>query len=195
MAAISATAGSGSATGPAGRITVEELTRYAGTDLDDLCEATESAIQEGGGFGWLKVPARQVLENYWKGVLLVPERRLVVGRLDGVIAGSVQLTRAPRNNEAQALAGTLTSAFVAPWARRRGIGRGIVQEIERIAREIGLIVLNLDLRDTQRAAIGLYESLGYRRWGTHPCYALVDGRIVPGHYYYKRIDEPEEPPA
>ena len=177
-------------TGPAGKVTVEHLTQYSRTDLDDLCEATESAIVEGGGFGWLTPPARQVLENYWKGVLLVPERRLVVGRLDGVVAGSAQLSRAPRNNEAQAFAGTVTGAFVAPWARGRGIGRGIVREIERLARELGLAVLNLDLRASQRAAIGLYESLGYQRWGTHPCYAQVDGRTVPGHYYYKRLDEP-----
>jgi ribosomal protein S18 acetylase RimI-like enzyme len=176
--------------GSAGRVIVERLTQYAGTDLDDICEATESAILEGGGFGWLKVPVRQVLENYWKGMLLVPERRLVVGRLDGVIAGSVQLSRAPRNNEAQAFAGTLSSAFVAPWARGRGIARAVVGEAERLARELGLVVLNLDLRDTQKAAIGLYESLGYRRWGTHPCYAQVEGRIVPGHYYYKRLDGP-----
>jgi ribosomal protein S18 acetylase RimI-like enzyme len=121
-------------------------------------------------------------------MLLVPERRLVVGRLDGVIAGSVQLSRAPRNNEAQAFAGTLSSAFVAPWARGRGIARAIVAEAERLARDLGLVVLNLDLRDTQRAAIGLYESLGYQRWGTHPCYAQVEGRIVLGHYYYKRVD-------
>ncbi len=177
-------------TGPAGRVTVEQLTQYSGTDLDDICEATEAAIEEGGGFGWLKVPTRQVLENYWKGVLLVPERRLVVGRLDGVIAGSAQLSRSPRNNEAQAFAGTVTSAFVAPWARGRGIGRGVVSEVEQLARELGLVVLNLDLRDTQRAAIGLYESLGYLCWGIHPCYAQVDGQIVPGCYYYKRIDGP-----
>jgi ribosomal protein S18 acetylase RimI-like enzyme len=174
-------------------VSFERLTKYAGTDLDDLCEATEQAIAEGGGFGWLKPPPRQVLENYWKGVLLVPERRLVVGRLDGIIAGSAQLSRAPRNNEAQAFAGTLTSAFVAPWARRRGIGRGIVLEIERLAGEIGLAVLNLDLRDTQRAAIRLYESLGYICWGTHPVYARVEGRIVPGHYYYKLLED--KPPA
>ena len=176
-------------TGPAGKIAVERLTQYSGTDLDDLCEATESAILEGGGFGWLKAPPRQVLENYWKGVLLVPERRLVVGRLDGVVAGSVQLSRAPRNNEAQASAGTITALFVAPWARGRGIGRDILIEIEGLARELGLAVLNLDLRDTQRAAIGLYESLGYQRWGIHPCYAQVEGRVVPGHYYYKRVDQ------
>jgi len=175
-------------------ISVERVTRYSGTDLDDLCEATENAIIEGGGFGWLKPPPRQVLENYWKGVLLVPERRLVVGRLDGIIAGSAQLSRAPRNNEAQAFAGILTSAFVAPWARSRGLGRGIVREIEYLARELGLTVLNLDLRDTQRAAIALYENLGYRRWGTHPVYAQVDGRIIPGQYYYKLLeDEPARP--
>ncbi len=171
------------------RINVERLTQYSGTDLDDLCEATESAIVEGGGFGWLKPPPRQVLENYWKGVLLVPERRLVVGRLDGIIAGSVQLSRAPRNNEAQAFAGVLTSAFVAPWARGHGLGRGIVLAAEQLARELGLAVLNLDLRDTQKAAIGLYETLGYRRWGTHPVYARVENRIVPGHYYYKLLEE------
>ncbi len=173
-----------------GKVWVEHLTQYSRTDLDDLCEATESAIVEGGGFGWLKPPPRRILENYWRGVLLIPERRLVVGRLDGVIAGSAQLSRAPRNNEAQAFAGTITAAFVAPWARGHGLGRGMIGEIERLAREMGLAVLNLDLRDTQRAAIGLYESMGYRRWGTHPVYALVDGKVVPGHYYYKRLDEP-----
>ena len=175
------------------RVTVERLGRYSGTDLDDLCEATERAIIEGGGFGWLAPPPRQVLENYWKGVLLVPERRLVVGRLDGIIAGSAQLSRAPRNNEAQAFAGTLTGAFVAPWARGRGLGRSIVRAVEALAREFGLAVLNLDLRDTQRAAIGLYESVGYRRWGTHPVYAQVDGRNIPGHYYYKLLED--GPPA
>ena len=68
------------------------------------------------------------------------------------------------------------------------------EEPQQLARELGLAVLNLDLRDTQRAAIGLYESLGYRRWGTHPVYAQVEGRIMPGHYYYKLLDdEPATP--
>jgi len=171
-----------------GKVRIERLTRYSGTDLDDLCEATEAAIVEGGGFGWLKPPPRQVLENYWKGMLLIPDRRLVVGRLDGLICGSAQLSRAPRNNEAQALAGTLSAAFVAPWARGHGIGRRIIAEIEQLARELGLLVLNLDLRDTQQAAIHVYESMGYQRWGSHPFYAFVDDRFVPGHYYFKRLD-------
>ena len=68
-----------------GFVHVAALNDYGvGTHLDDLCEATESAIAEGGGFGWLKPPPRQVLENYWKGTLLVPERWLVVGVLPGL---------------------------------------------------------------------------------------------------------------
>ena len=84
---------------------------------------------------------------------------------------------------------TWTRTTVAPWARGRGLGRGIVREIEHLARELGLTVLNLDVRDTQRAAMGLYENLGYRRWGTHPVYAQVEGRVIPGQYYYKLLED------
>ena len=35
--------------------------------------------------------------------------------------------------------------------------------------------------------IQLYESAGYIRWGTHPAYARVEGRTIPGFYYYKRL--------
>ena len=52
------------------------------TDLADLCNITEQAIKAGGGFGWLKAPAREVLIKYWKGTLLIPNRKLIVGRLN-----------------------------------------------------------------------------------------------------------------
>ena len=95
---------------------VEVLDDISGHDLHDLCDAAESAIIEGRGFGWVSVPPRQTLETYWRGVLLVPERTLFVGRLDGVIAGSAQLIRPTKNNEAQSHAASLTTNFVAPWA-------------------------------------------------------------------------------
>ena len=83
---------------------VERLDMFEATDLADLCEATDAAILEGGGFGWVEPPGRQALENYYKGVLLVPERELFVARLNGHVVGSAQLVRPPRNNEAQAFA-------------------------------------------------------------------------------------------
>ncbi len=163
---------------------VSELSRH---DLADLCDAAEAAIADGGGFGWVKAPPRHIMEAYWKGVLLVPERRLFVARLDGTVAGSAQLIRPPRNNEAQAFAAQLMSAFLAPWARGHGLARRLVQTVEDTARALGVEVLNLDVRDTQAAAIQLYESLGYRRWGTHPAYARVAGKVMAGHYFWKPL--------
>jgi ribosomal protein S18 acetylase RimI-like enzyme len=166
---------------------VEVLTEFKGTDLEDICDAAEAAIGDGGGFGWVRKPPRHIMEAYWKGVILVPDRRVVVGRLDGTIAGSAILVRPPRNNEAQAFAAQLTGMFVAPWARSRGLGRKMVELVEAIARELGVEVLNLDVRDTQAAAIRLFEGLGHRRWGRHPAYARVDGKIVSGHFLWKPL--------
>ena len=166
---------------------VERLEKIAGTDLHDLCDAAEAAIKDGGGFGWLSAPPRHIMEAYWRGVLLVPERQVFVARLDGTICGSAQLARPPRNNEAQALAAQLTSNFIAPWARGHGLARHLVLVVEDAARAAGFTILNLDVRDTQIAAIQLYEGLGFVRWGTHPAYARVDGREIPGHHYFKRL--------
>ena len=63
---------------PPPKIKIERISSLKPGDLDDLCDAAESAIIEGGGFGWLKVPPRKVLENYWKGVLTIPERELII---------------------------------------------------------------------------------------------------------------------
>ncbi|HBP60805.1 MAG TPA: hypothetical protein DD668_14600 [Alphaproteobacteria bacterium] len=61
---------------------------------------------------------------------MIPERHLVVARLDKVIAGSCQIVCPPRNNEAQAFSCNLTTFFVAPWARGHGLATLIVSEAE-----------------------------------------------------------------
>ena len=166
---------------------IERLSAFRGPDLHDLCDAADAAILDGGGFGWLKPPPRHVMETFWKGVLVVPERELFAARLDRTIAGSAQLVRPPRNNEAQGYVGQLTTSFVAPWARGHGLARSLTLAIEEAARDAGLRVLNLDVRETQDAAIRLYESLGYRRWGTHPHYAWIDDRWTTGFFYHKDL--------
>ena len=55
---------------------IEPLEEVSDDDLEDLCDAAESAILDGGGFGWLKPPPRAVLGRYFRGVVLVPERHL-----------------------------------------------------------------------------------------------------------------------
>jgi ribosomal protein S18 acetylase RimI-like enzyme len=168
-------------------IFVERITEFTDDDLHALCEATDAAIIDGGGFGWVNPPGRRALETYFRGVLLVPERELFVARLNGGIVGSAHLVRPPRNNEAQAFAAHLMHSFIAPYARGHGLARQLTEGVEDRARELGYHVLNLDVRETQEAAIRLYESMGYARWGVHPDYAQVRGKVVRGFYYYKRL--------
>lgn len=174
-------------------VAVERVERLKTGDLHDLCDAAHRAITDGGGFGWLEPPTRDLMERYWRGVLLIPDRGLFVGRLDGVIGGSVQLVRPPRNNEAQAHAATLTTIFVASWARGHGLGRRLVQAVEAEARWAGYLGLNLDVRATQEPAVHLFESLGFRCWGSHPYYAHVGGEAIVGRYYYKKLTDTEKP--
>ncbi len=172
---------------------VERAAELGDDDMQALCEAADAAIIEGGGFGWVKSPGRLALQSYFTGILLVPERELFIARLDGVIVGSAQLVRPPRNNEAQAFSATLCHAFVAPYARGHGLARLLTRRIEDGARALGYQVLNLDVRETQEAAIRLYEGLGYHRWGEHPAYARVAGRTVRGVFFTKLLQR--EPKA
>ncbi len=169
------------------QLAVERLEAFTDEDLNGLCEATHAAIIEGGGFGWVNPPGRQSLETYFRGVLLVPERALFLARLNGTAVGSAQLVRPPRNNEAQAFAAHLMHAFIAPYARAHGLGGLLINAVEEAARALGYQVLNFDVRETQTAAIRLYEQMGYVRWGEHPCYARVGGKTLRGLYYYKLL--------
>ncbi len=155
------------------------------SDLNDLCDATDSAIENGGGFGWVDLPDRDTLERYWQGVIAMPSRLLFLARQDGVICGSAQLIFAQKNNQAQANAATLTSLFITPWARQDGLATRLLSYIENIAQGENLDVLNLDIRETQVSAIKLYESAGFIKIGEHPYYAKVKDEHIKGLYYYK----------
>lgn len=166
---------------------VEMVAEISAPDLHDLCDATDSAILDGGGFGWLKPPPRQTLERYWRGVLVVPDRTLFLGRVDGTVCGAAQLMRPPSNNEAQAAIATLTGNFVAPWARGQGVARMLAHAVVDEARAQGFSFLSLDVRETQTVAIQHYENLGFTCWGRNPTYAMVDGEPVAGRYYTKDL--------
>ena len=170
-----------------GRVTVERLKNLTSADLNDLCDATEEAILQGGGFGWLEPPERWILENYWNGVVLIPQRILWVGRLDGVIAGSVQLQRAPKANEAQRYTGTLSTLFLAPWARGHHISHQLIHALEDGAQKLGMRVIDATVRTTQTAAMTLLENMEYQTIGTHPYYAQVNDLWIPGRYFTKAL--------
>ncbi|MBV1834925.1 1-(5-phosphoribosyl)-5-[(5-phosphoribosylamino)methylideneamino]imidazole-4-carboxamide isomerase [Novacetimonas pomaceti] len=173
------------------RMTTERLQALSEDDLQSLCEATHAAILDGGGFGWLSPPPHDVLERYFRGLLLVPERQLFVARHNSVIVGAAQLVRPPRNNEAQAMSAALMHFYIAPYARGLGLGRLLLTEVEQCARAMGYQILNLDVRATQKDAIALFRSHGFHHWGTHPSYARTHGQTVSGFFFTKRLQDDE----
>lgn len=165
---------------------VEE--QLSANDLNDLCDATDAAIEAGGGFGWVNLPARDILESYWKGVITAPTRQLFVARLDGTICGTTQVVLPPKNNEAQGHIIQLTTNFVAPWARGYGLAKMLLQEVEKKALHDGYAVINLDVRETMKEAISLYESIGYEEFGLHPYSVRAKGETIKSRHYYKVIN-------
>ena len=168
-------------------IKVELLSSINSLDLADLCNITEQAIKAGGGFGWLKVPPRNTLNKYWSGIMLIQNRKLIVGRLNGAIAGALQLMFQPSNNEAQKNICNITSHFVAPWARGHGLAKTMIDRAETVGVENGVNWVQLDVRETQDAAIQLFKSKGYKQWGVNPSYAQVEGKNIKGFYYFKKL--------
>ena len=47
----------------------------------------------------------------------------------------------------------------------------MIDKAEAISKETGFSCIQLDVRETQKAAIQLIKSKGYRQWGINPDYS------------------------
>ena len=80
-----------------------------------------------------------------------------VAECDGRVAGYVCLMSL--FEEAQ-----IMDIAVAPGQRGRGVGRALVEQAIAIARQKGAERLVLEVRESNLAAIGLYEKFGFERY-------------------------------
>ena len=76
--------------------------------------------------------------------------------------------------------GHITNVAVSPEARRKGVGRALVEESLRLGRESGLRGFTLEVRETNEAAIELYKSFGFETAGKRKNYygQGLDGLIM-----------------
>ncbi|MEM7617010.1 MAG: GNAT family N-acetyltransferase [Pseudomonadota bacterium] len=129
----------------------------------------------------------QQLEDYWNGILLVPERKLIVGRLENTIAASIQIVHNSNKYVPGSFACTVENHFVAPWARGYGIAKMLIKFAESLAAMNNLSVIKLSVRANQTSAINLYESMGFKKWGVLDKYEYINNKMYAGHFYYKDI--------
>ncbi|OEY67275.1 GNAT family N-acetyltransferase/peptidase C39 family protein [Marinobacter sp. X15-166B] len=95
----------------------------------------------------------------------MPRDRLIVAEHLGELAGYCLVLM----NAATRLA-RIYSIAVAPHIRGMGVGELLVREAEQQAVDAGRIIMRLEVRDDNPAAIHLYRRLGYRQFGTYRDY-------------------------
>jgi GNAT superfamily N-acetyltransferase len=129
---------------------------------------------------WLRAPAASYARYGTRARMWV-----VDGRAGGVpaLAACVGMKALPD------AAVELKSLYVAPWARRRGLGGALVAVVERTAVEEGARSLRLWSDSRFADAHRFYERLGYRRDGSRD---LDDLSATTEFGYTKALSQPTE---
>src|SRR6516225_5962588 len=95
-----------------------------------------------------------------------PADRIVAER-QGVVVGSILLFPPAANAYAAAVGGTewpeVRLLAVLPSARGQGVGTALMAECVRRARHAGAAALGLHTMDVMRAAVRMYERMGFAR--------------------------------
>ncbi len=139
--------------------------------LDGLARLLEVCVVHGAAVNFVVPFSFEESRAFWeekvRPALTSGSRIVLAAHADGGLAGSVQLDcDTPPNQPHRA---EVTKLLVHPDFRRRGIGRALMVEIERQARQMGRTLITLDTASD--GAEALYASLGYRNVGVIPSYA------------------------
>lgn len=143
----------------------------------DVHRVVAAVMELGGAVGWLGVPSRAETDAWLDGVLAsvaagLTRLAVVVGEAG---AGRIEaLGRWVRYDKPTvAVNGDLQQLMVHPDARGRRLSRMLVLALVADARTHGVETLTLDVRGNNRAAMALYESVGFRAIGRLPNFVAV----------------------
>ncbi|PKH18264.1 GNAT family N-acetyltransferase [Enterobacterales bacterium CwR94] len=151
---------------------------YRGDLAHLLCNAT----------GYPHPPRQEEAEGYFHSLrasMAKGERLLWIARDEEGVVGSVQL-KLPLFHEGQNRA-EIQRLLVHQRARRRGVGKRLLAELERTAQsnQRGVLCLHLIAGSPAEA---FYRAQGYRCLGELPDYATTsDGHCHAAMFYYKRL--------
>jgi ribosomal protein S18 acetylase RimI-like enzyme len=147
-------------------------------EIDMLAEILRAVVNGGAGVSFFVPYSLADARSFWTEKVLPPmresTRRVLVARREGKIVGTVQLDLAMPPNQAHRAA--VAKLLVHPSARRLGIARALMLEIEKIARAEQRTLLTLDTV-TASPAETLYRSLNYTVAGVIPRFAR--GSLTP----------------
>ena len=158
-------------------------------EIVQLADLLIDAVSSGASIGFMPPISREEALAYWRDVIdaMRAGRRLLLVATDGDLAqGSVQIDLEPRangNHRAEVI-----KLFVHRRARRQGLAKALMSEVESTARSLGRTLLLMDTRKGGEAE-KMCESLGYTRFGEVPKYARSgDGRLEASAFFYCALD-------
>lgn len=163
-------------------------------NIDQLAALLMDAVESGASVGFLPPLGREEALAYWQEVIAAMRqgRRILLVALDAdlgeptdLIQGTVQLdleTRANGNHRGEAM-----KLFVHRRARRRGLAKALMLELEAVALRLGRTLLVMDTRKGGEAE-KMCESLGYIRCGEVPNYARsANGQLHTTVFFYRPL--------
>ncbi|MBT2648396.1 GNAT family N-acetyltransferase [Bacillus sp. ISL-34] len=163
------------------KVNIERLTSIR-DHLSELSELLVQVVDDGASIGFLPPMKRSEAIDYWESALN-PDVILFVAKLQGEIVGSVQLHLCAKRNGSHRA--EIAKLMTHNRYRRNGIGRSLMLEAEKRARQEGRTLLVLDTREGDPSN-SLYTSLGYIQAGRIPDYAKsANGEFHPTIFYYK----------
>ena len=139
--------------------------------VEPLAQILQACVREGASIGFVMPFERSEARAYWLDRVAAPHatgaKLVLIATLGDDIAGTAQLdlnSMPSKRHHAE-----VSKVLVDPAFRRAGVGRALMQEIERHAAREGRWLLTLDTAGD--AAEALYRSLGYIFAGAIPNYA------------------------
>ncbi|MFZ5816432.1 MAG: GNAT family N-acetyltransferase [Bacillota bacterium] len=163
---------------------IRQLSALSPETLDQLSDLLIAVVDDDGSVGFLPPLSQAEARAFWNQVLK-PGVLLWVAEEDGQIQGTVQLHLCQKPNARHRA--EVAKLLVHPRARRRGIGRRLMEVLEAAAREAGITLLVLDTREGDPSN-RLYLSLGFQQYGRVPEYARsASGQLDACLFYYKLL--------
>ena len=174
-------------------ITIERIGRDASDDLvGELASLLVDAVDSGAGVSFMAGLSLAEAASWWRQTLRAssPRAIILIARQAGEVAGTVQLQPAWAPNQPHRA--DIAKLIVHRKARRKGIARDLMREIERLAKDAGFTLLLLDTCKGT-AAERFYQSLGWTRVGEVPHFALnPDGTPCDTVFFYRQLSRADE---
>lgn len=168
---------------------VRKLDALGEREIEQLSDVLIDCVEGGDSIGFMLPITREKADRFWQRAAQSAARGdriiLVAEDASGRIVGTVSVVWAEMENQPHRA--DIAKMQVHRAARRRGVGKMLLESAERVAAEGGRSVLVLDTASAD--AERLYVRGGWQLCGVIPKYALMpDGAYCKTTVFYKVLE-------